>query len=279
MRSSTWVDARGHIVRTTNPVGFTIERSAFEIAYENFRRRDKVRVARASASPGPGDVVATTAIAAGGELPRDTLAELRVRLTGADLRGLALTAGRQRLVGDTLIVRRDPGAALVARYQLPAHDTTLRPFLDPEPLIQSDNARIRGRALAVTRRERDPARAAELLVRWVAANVADQVTVSMPTAARALAGRRGDCNEHAVLYVALARAVGLPARTVAGLAYVNGHFYYHAWAEVYLADWVAVDPTFDQFPADAAHLRFSTGGLARQAELVRLIGRLKLEAL
>jgi len=279
MRGSTWVDAQGHIVRTTNPVGFTIERSAFEIAYENFRRRDKVRVARASASPGPGDVVATTAIAAGGQLPRDTLPELRVRLTGADLRGLALTVGRQRLVGDTLIVRRDSGAALVARYQLPARDTTLRAFLNPEPLIQSDDARIRGRALAVTRRERNPARAAELLVRWVAANVADQVTVSMPTAARALAGRRGDCNEHAVLYVALARAVGLPARTVAGLAQVNGHFYYHAWAEVYLGDWVAVDPTFDQFPADAAHLRFSTGGLARQAELVRLIGRLKLEAL
>ena len=66
MRGSTWVDAQGHIVRTTNPVGFTIERSAFEIAYENFRRRDKVRVARASASPGPGDVVAAEQHAAVG---------------------------------------------------------------------------------------------------------------------------------------------------------------------------------------------------------------------
>jgi len=195
------------------------------------------------------------------------------------MRRLALTSSRQRLVADTLIVRRDSGAVLEARYELPASDTTLRAFLDPEPLIQSDNARIRGRALAVIGRERNPARAAELLARWVAANVADQVTASLPSAARALAGRRGDCNEHAVLYVALARAVGLPARTAAGLAYVDGRFYYHAWAEVYLGDWVAVDPTFDQFPADAAHLRFSTGGLARQAELVRLIGRLKLEAL
>ncbi len=279
MRGRAWVDAQGHIVRATNPVGFTIERSPFEIAYENFRRRDAVRAARATAAPGPGDVVAATAIAAGARLPPDTLAELRVRLTGADMRRLALTSSRQRLVADTLIVRRDSGAVLEARYELPASDTTLRAFLDPEPLIQSDNARIRGRALAVIGRERNPARAAELLARWVAANVADQVTASLPSAARALAGRRGDCNEHAVLYVALARAVGLPARTAAGLAYVDGRFYYHAWAEVYLGDWVAVDPTFDQFPADAAHLRFSTGGLARQAELVRLIGRLKLEAL
>jgi len=279
MRGRAWVDAQGHIVRATNPVGFTIERSPFEIAYENFRRRDALRAARATASPGRGDVVAATAIAAGARLPPDTLAELRVRLNGADMRRLALTSSRQRLVADTLIVRRDSGAVLEARYELPASDTTLRAFLDPEPLIQSDNARIRGRALAVIGRERNPARAAELLARWVAANVADQVTASLPSAARALAGRRGDCNEHAVLYVALARAVGLPARTAAGLAYVDGRFYYHAWAEVYLGDWVAVDPTFDQFPADAAHLRFSTGGLARQAELVRLIGRLKLEAL
>jgi hypothetical protein len=77
--------------------------------------------------------------------------------------------------------------------------------------------------------------------------------------------------------VALARAAGIPARTAAGLVYSDGFFFYHAWPEVYLNGWVAVDPTFGQFPADAAHLRFTIGGLARQMELVRLIGRLQLE--
>jgi hypothetical protein len=48
---------------------------------------------------------------------------------------------------------------------------------------------------------------------------------------------------------------------------------------VYLGRWVAVDPLLDQFPADAAHLRFIAGGLARQAQLIRVIGRLKLEGL
>src|SRR3989440_2388151 len=82
-----------------------------------------------------------------------------------------------------------------------------------------------------------------------------------------------------ILYVAWARAAGLPARTAAGLVPVDGRFYYHAWAEVYLGDWVAVDPMLDEFPAGAAHVRFSIGGLAQQAELVRLIGRIKLEVL
>jgi len=103
--------------------------------------------------------------------------------------------------------------------------------------------------------------------------------MAVPSAVRVLETRVGDTNEHAVLFVALARAAGLPARTAAGLMPVDGRFYYHAWAEVYLGDWVAVDPMLDEFPAGAAHVRFSIGGLARQAELVRLIGRIKPEVL
>ena len=278
-RASAWIDAAGHIVRATS-VGdgaFAMERSAFEIAYENFRRRDTARVARASASPRVGDIVATTALAAGARPRAAPLAELRVRLSGGDARALALATGRQRLAGDTLVVRPEPAAALVARYALPASDTGLQADLEPEPLIPSGNPRIRAQARAILGRERDPARAAELLLRWVASHLEPTATVHLPDAVQVLARRRGDCNEHTLLYVALARAVGLPARPVAGLVLVDGRFYYHAWAEVYLSDWVAVDPTFGQIPADAARVRFSIGGLARQVELTRLIGRLKLE--
>jgi hypothetical protein len=45
---------------------------------------------------------------------------------------------------------------------------------------------------------------------------------------------------------------------------------------VWLGEWVAVDPTFGQYPADASHLRFTVGGLARQVELLRVVGRLGL---
>ena len=125
--------------------------------------------------------------------------------------------------------------------------------------------------------ESDLARAAERLVRWVYDNLDKEITLSVPSARQVLDQRRGDCNEHTVLYVALARAAGLPARTAAGLVYVRDRFYYHAWPEVWLGRWVPVDPTLGQFPADASHLRFVTGGLARQVELVRLIGLLELD--
>ena len=48
---------------------------------------------------------------------------------------------------------------------------------------------------------------------------------------------------------------------------------------MWLGEWVAVDPTFGDAPADAAHIRFVIGGLAQQVEIVRLIGRLQIEVL
>jgi len=277
VETSAWIDAQGRVVRAASPVGFTMERSPFEIAYENFRRRDTARVARASAEPRAGDIVATTAIAARIRSAPADVGTLRVRLSGVSLAGLDLAGGAQRLRGDTLEVHRQEVPA--AAYRLPAADTALRPYLLPEPLIQSGDARVRAQARQLAGRERDPARVAERLTHWVYGHVEKRLTVSVPSAVQVLAARRGDCNEHTVLYVALARAAGLPARAAAGLVHLDGRFYYHAWPEVWLGNWVAVDPTLDQFPADATHLRFVVGGLARQVELVRMIGKLKLEVL
>jgi transglutaminase-like putative cysteine protease len=270
-----WIDDLGQIVSATTPVGFTMERTAFEIAFENFVRRDASRLAPSPA----GDLIRQTAIAANTPLPDEDLQLLRVRLLGVNLDAFDLAGGRQSISGDTLTVRREGVAALSGRARLPNEDTSLAWATAPEPLVQSDDPRIAAQARQIVGRTRDPARAARLLTQWVHDNLDKRITVSVPSATEVLQARRGDCNEHTVLYVALARAVGLPARTAAGLAYVNGRFYYHAWPEVWLGEWVAVDPTFGQFPADAAHLRFTVGGLARQVELVRLIGRLNLDVI
>lgn len=274
-----WIDAQGRIVRAEGPAGFTMARSAFELAYVNFRHRDTARVARASGAPRPGDVVPTTVIAAHGTLRLTVIPLLRLHLTGAEPEAAEVAAGRQRLVGDTLVVQRQGIEDLRALYRLPARDTALAEFLAPEPLIPSDDPRIRAQARLIVGGEREPARAARLIHDWVHAQLRPAAGAGVPGALSALATRRGDCNEYTVLFVALARAAGLPARTVAGLLYLDGRFYYHAWPEVYLAGWVAVDPAADQFPADAAHVRFVIGGLARQAELVRLTGGLRLEVL
>jgi hypothetical protein len=60
----------------------------------------------------------------------------------------------------------------------------------------------------------------------------------------------------------------------------DGAFYYHAWPEVWLGEqWLAIDPTFDQFPADATHVKLVEGALDQQVELMSAVGRLKIEVL
>jgi len=269
---AAWIDDLGRIVLAHSPVGFTMERTAFELAHENFRRRETRGLALETR-----DLINQTAIASNVRLADAPLGTLAVRLEGVTLSGFDLAGGRQALAGDTLRVRSETEAELRATYRLPSTSPQHAAYLEPEALIQSADPRIQAQARQIAGRIRDPRRVARALNEWVYDNLRKEITVSVPSAVQVLEARRGDCNEHTVLYVALARALGLPARTAAGLVYVRGRFYYHAWPEVYLNGWVAVDPTFGQFPADASHLRFTIGGLARQVELIRLIGRLKLD--
>jgi len=262
----SWIDAQGRIVLTASEPGFSMERAAFEIVYENFKHRDTARVARSSTAPGADAIVPLTALAAGVQASPTPRQRLRLLLNERDT---------------VEIVQASAIQAGAAAYRLPSQDTALAGWLAPEPLIQSHDPRIAAQGRLIIGRERSPGRVAELLTHWVARSLqrATSIEPSAPSAVKVLETRRGDCNEAATLFVALARGAGLPARTVAGLIYLNGRFYYHAWAEVFLSAWTAVDPTFDQLPADASRLPIVTGGLARQVELVPLIGRLQLEVL
>lgn len=72
-----------------------------------------------------------------------------------------------------------------------------------------------------------------------------------------LENRRGVCVEYATLFIALARASGIPARYVNGYSYSDRFTSWmgHAWAEAYIGEWVPVDPTwFEAGSLDALHI-------------------------
>ena len=271
-----WVDEQGHLVQAELPGGLAIRRHAYEIAFENWKLDAQARGTNVSADR---DILETTAIASNRRVRVNALGELRARLSGTDLRGFAIEGGRQHLHGDTLAVRRESGEALRSwtKLALSGNQAMLvMSALRAEPGLPRDSA-IVATARRIVGTEKDALQRVRLLNRWVYDSLTKRVTIGVPNAAAVLRTRSGDCNEHAALFTALARADGIPTRIAAGLAYVDGKFYYHAWPEVYLTDWVAVDPTFGQVPADAGHLRFTIGGLSRQAELLRLIGTLKID--
>jgi transglutaminase-like putative cysteine protease len=100
------------------------------------------------------------------------------------------------------------------------------------------------------------------------------ITGSATSAAEALAGEGGVCQDHAHIFVAAARAQGVPARYVAGylLASDEEHqqFETHAWAEAFVGDlgWVGFDVSNGVSPTDR-YVRLCAGLDANDAAPVR----------
>ncbi len=269
-----WVDEQGRVVESTQLGSLTLRRMPYELAFENWRMESR----RGGAVTRDRDILETTAIAAHKRVTRNR-SRLRIRLRNVDLAGYDLAGGRQQLRGDTLTVTRESLDRL-PRYRLTSADRTRFPReTSPEPLLESREPDLALRAAQVVGSDRDALVVAERLNTWVNKSLAKRITFGIPSALQVLRSRSGDCNEHTQLYVAMARAVGLPARVSTGLAYIDGKFYYHAWPEVFAGEWIAVDPTLGQFPADASHLRFALGGLNRQIDLLRLIGNLEIDVI
>jgi transglutaminase-like putative cysteine protease len=270
--SLSWVTDTGEVVKEESPLGLVVVRETREQAL-NLGVPSAIRA----------DMLEAAAV-----VPRNAtriddpgaVQRLRLRLTNADSLSRAdLQGAGQTVEGDVFEVRdlqaERPGAP----------DPDAARYLAPEAFIESDAPEILAEAReALAKVTGGPRARAEHLVRHVNALLEKKPTVSLPSASEVLRTRVGDCNEHTALYVALARASGLPARIAVGLVYLRGGFYYHAWPEVYVEErgrglWLPVDPTLNQFPADATHVRLARGGLDRQAVVLPLIGRLEMTVL
>lgn len=274
-----WIDDQGRMVEGAYAQlpGLVIRRMAYEEAFDNWRLEGRAGTAVIGVDR---DILETTAIGADANLDRRALSRLSVKLGNVSLDGFDLDGGRQQLRGDTLTITREADSQLAADYVLPLGGRDkVRGGLSAEPLVQVMHPEIRKLANTIIRGTTDPVVAARRINDWVHDSLRKRLTFGIPSALQVLRTRAGDCNEHTQLFMALARAVGIPTRSAAGLAWIDGKFYYHAWPEVYLTSWVAIDPTFGQFPADAAHLRFINGGLARQTELLRLMNTLDIAVL
>ncbi len=269
LTTTAWITDTGEIVREESPMGLISVRETQEqatvLAVSKVMQEDML--AASAVVPVMGRNVITE--------PRD-VTRLRMRMENADLSSADLQGVGQTVTGN--IIELVDTRGLVAG---PA-ETDLDRYLQPESFIESDAPEIRATAERMVQGITGARARAERLTREVNQLVEKKPTVSLPSALEVLRTKVGDCNEHTVLFVALARSLGIPARINVGLVYVRGAFYYHAWPEVYLDEgngrglWLPVDPTFNQFPADATHVRLARGGLDQQTAILPLIGRVRM---
>ena len=266
METLVWLDDAGHTLREEGPMDMVVQ------------REDADRAVHAGWGDDAFDLMGAIAVRVGQPLPDPRhLARLDARIGG--LGDLALPDDGRQSVHDGIVhVERESETG--ATYTLPYRGSEWSSALQATPFLQADHPRIRAAAEGILAGETEPRRAAERLRRWVYDQLDKRPVASIPNALQVLDTRAGDCNEHAVLFAALARAVGLPARVVAGIVYADRSFLYHAWDEVWLGTgWLSVDPAFDQMPVDATHVKLIEGGPETHAALVSVIGKLSIELL
>jgi len=296
----TWITEKGDVLREESPMGFTLVKETKESATQP----NKPSV----------DLIAQVAIPFYMRLPADTR-YLKIRLSGVDLKGLELDGGRQTLKGDILEIKKEtlnskfknnppesPHTPIWKRDNPPFPPLVkggegglfikgglegdykggqggLDEYLKETMFIQSKDPAIVSLTKDIIRDEKDKLKRTRLIYEWVYKNIKKVPIISLPMATEVLRTRQGDCNEHTTLFTALARAAGIPSRIAIGLTYKDGFLYYHAWPEVYLNEWVAIDPTLGQLPADASHIRLLTGDIDKQLQILAIIGKLKIEGI
>ncbi|MCU0621545.1 MAG: transglutaminase-like domain-containing protein [Gemmatimonadales bacterium] len=238
--SGIWVDQGGVAITGEYLPGLTMERRPFEMAVAEYRD------AIARRFPDMPRVSGSIALAA--PAPRQVRLAVRLDRVTADSVGWArsgLAGGPQRLRHDTLFVGE-------------AADSTR---IVPEPasrdgLVPAGDSAIAALARALAGEEGNPSRTVARLASWTSRQVAPVDDARFADARQAFARRRGDASARALLFVALARAAGVPARPVGGLVLLGNAWRRHAWAEAWLdGRWTPVDPSAGLVPAHAGYVR------------------------
>jgi transglutaminase-like putative cysteine protease len=257
---TAWVAADGSVVQEEGLLGFSLKRVTQAQA-----------LAAVDVSP---DLTRWVAVAVNRQLDDPASLEWLSLAVGGLNRPLRLDGGRQAYNHGRLNVQREVLPSIQAQP-----DPQQAAFLAATPLIEADHPDVRAAAAAIVSPQDPPVTRVHKIMEWVYYYIEKRPVLSVPSALETLRQGVGDCNEHAVVFAALARAAGIPAQVEAGLVYMDGRFYYHAWNVVNLGVWITVDALMNQFPADVTHIRLVRGEPAEQIDLMRVIGKLSLEVL
>ena len=264
-----WIDDQGRLLKGAMPLGITVVRSDKETIAQETKRM-------AGEMP---DFVALASIPLEGALP-DAGQIKTLRLKVRSDRGLVIPSDdfKQKLQGEELTIHKEK--LHQATYTLPCTDPKREEELQPSRFIQSDNASIREAARKIVGKETDPVKAARLINHWVYANLRKVPTPSVPDAYSVLMNKQGDCNEHAVLAAALARAVGIPCQVVVGIVYSEGSFYFHAWVNYWAGDnWFSGDPLMNLMPTTPTHIALIYGDVDKHINVLTYLGQLHLKVI
>lgn len=256
----------------------------------------KVDMETALGKHGELDVIINTKIFSQGIQPIQNARyfKARLRLNGGNLDEVIVKNGRQKLHLDEHpgsgtveieVSAVNPSKVLNLPIQADASQD-LEEFLKSTVYIQSNQPTLKAKAIEIVNGEIDAWKASKKLCRWVHTNIYDKnLRIGFGSALQTLESLEGDCTEHTVLLIALARSVDIPARACMGLVFQRDAFYYHFWPEVYVGEWVAMEPTLGQIQADANRIQLSGGQIESNSMMefgegvMRTLNQLEIEVI
>jgi len=263
-KNCAWLDKTGEVLKESGILGLSMEKVSPEKAHEGM------------SSSSSADFTEIASIPSNMRIDNPLkLKKMEIKVNGLPPNYI-LSSGRQIFKHNILIITREHLPRDTENGALPQ---TMNQYLKSSALIQSDHPQILAAVSKITRPDESPLAKSQKIATWVYKSISKKPVLSVPNALEVLNNKVGDCNEHAVLTAALLRAAGIPAQIEAGLVYLNGRFYYHAWNLAYVGSWITVDSVFNQIPADVTHLRLVRGEGSEQLDLLGIMGKIRLEVL
>ncbi|MEP6757037.1 MAG: transglutaminase-like domain-containing protein, partial [Chthonomonadales bacterium] len=161
---------------------------------------------------------------------------------------------------------------------LPIADDALKLYLAPAPYLEGTDVDLVAQTKKLVGSDKNAASVVQKLRTWVFQNMTPDYTIGVPrSSGEIFHKRRGVCRDYAALFAGMARVAGVPTRLVGGIVFGDGKFYYHAWAECWLGEWVPVDPTLNMEVVDATHVKFAQGDVTDMYRVANIVGKLKIE--
>jgi Tfp pilus assembly protein PilF len=168
--------------------------------------------------------------------------------------------------GDLVLTVKPRRASPATKVELPVTNAEMAAFVKAGGASGTGDKTVETQAREIAANDRDAWSVARKLADWTFKNLKWK-RVDGASAASTLATREADCLEFSELFVAMARTLGLPARIVSGLVHTGGSFGGHAWVEVWVGEWVELDPTWGTNFVDATHIRSASSELLTYSAL------------
>lgn len=265
--SKIWVTLENEAVRIKTPFGFHLRKITPDEALTNPTQGDTT------------DFLDAMAIHPKGKTPFRGAKSMTFRLDGYPDNVHPPSDAIQREIDTRVFTVAPPTpieSTLLVQAKAPFADS-----LNGDAFVQTEHASILAIRDAIIVPEAPVWQNAMAIYDFCWTEIEKKPVLSFPSAIDVAQSREGDCNEHTVLFTAIARSAGIPTRMAIGIVWSDAlaGFYYHAWPEVYIDQWIPMDPTLGQPIADATHVKFLEGNMDSWPQLMAFLGQVELEVI